>query len=131
MKGDPGPAGPAGPMGDTGPVGSKGDTGPFGPTGPTGPKGDKGEKGDKGDAGGGVVGRYRVRIIARSLDIRTGPGFANKTVGSLRQGQIVNVQCKVNSDPVRGNPRWYKLSDGRGWIAAGWADNVGAIEPDC
>jgi hypothetical protein len=52
-------------------------------------------------------------------------------VGSLPKGRIVNIRCKVNSDRVRGNPRWYKLSDGRGWIPAGWAKNVGAVEPYC
>ncbi|MEV0324328.1 SH3 domain-containing protein [Streptomyces sp. NPDC050658] len=72
-----------------------------------------------------------MRIIPKVLAIRQGPGTGYDQVGSLRRGQIVNVNCKVNSTIVGGNPRWYRLSDGRGWIAARWAANVGAIEPYC
>jgi uncharacterized protein YraI len=72
-----------------------------------------------------------VRIISPSIQIRQGAGTRYKVVGSLPKGTVVNIRCKVNSTVVGGNTRWYRLSDGRGWISARWAKNVGRIEPYC
>lgn len=141
-KGETGVPGPAGPKGEPGvdgipgPIGAKGESGADGIPGPAGPKGETGPpgpRGPKGEPGGKSVpkGPYRVRIVPNVLAIRQGPGTGYDQVGTLRRGQIVNVRCKVNSTVIDGNPRWYKLSDGRGWIAARWASNIGAIEPSC
>ncbi|MEZ0094218.1 SH3 domain-containing protein [Streptacidiphilus sp. EB129] len=118
-KGAHGPAGALGPMGDRGPAG------------PRGPKGDRGPAGPRGSPGGSKVSPYRVRIILANLPIRSGPGLGYKSVGSLPYGRIVGINCKLNSTVIGGNPRWYKLADGRGWITARYAPNVGAIEPYC
>ncbi|WP_267255276.1 hypothetical protein [Catenulispora pinisilvae] len=124
-----GPAGPAGPQGGTGATGAQG---PAGLNGDTGPKGDRGPTGPRGSGDTVAAGTYWVRIVPQNLTIRSGPGMGYPATGrSLPGGRIVSIRCKVDSTVIGGNPRWYKLSDGSGWIAARWAANVGSIEPYC
>ncbi|MCJ0871207.1 hypothetical protein MTF69_17895 [Streptomyces sp. AP-93] len=48
----------------------------------------------------------------------------------IKYGTQVQVQCKTNGTSVDGNTVWYKLADGRGWIAARYAANLNRI-PTC
>lgn len=76
---------------------------------------------------------YTGRVITASLAVRSGPNTANSKVSSVRRGQRVDIVCKVNSQWIAGNPRWYQLTgDGGGqWVSARYVANVGAIPPYC
>ncbi|MFI5861717.1 SH3 domain-containing protein [Streptomyces sp. NPDC051546] len=155
--GPTGARGPAGPTGARGPVGPKGEQGPKGNRGPGGPKGEqgpRGPKGPKGDQGkpgackcgndhggndhggkdhggkGDKPGKPTARIVSDKLHVRTGPGTQYKKAGVVKYGTEVQVMCKTNGTEVDGNAIWYKLADGRGWIAARYAANLNRI-PTC
>ncbi len=70
---------------------------------------------------------------AVALNIRTGPNTANAVVSSAPAGGFLPLVCKVDSQNVGGNPRWYQLtSDGPGqWVAARYVTNVGSAPPYC
>ncbi|MFE2325667.1 SH3 domain-containing protein [Streptomyces sp. NPDC059385] len=149
-----GPTGATGPQGPTGPSGGpQGPTGPTGATGATGPTGPKGDKGKPGDCKCGhhhddkpphhhkppqdhkppkPSHQPKARIVkpGKSLGVRSGPGTQYGKLGTVSNGTVVNVQCKVNGQNVEGNSIWYKLDDGRGWIAARYALNLNKI-PYC
>lgn len=76
---------------------------------------------------------YQGRVIAASLKIRSGPNTANAQVSSAKKGTILFVVCKVDSQVIDGNPRWYQLTSDSGgqWVAARYVANVGAAPPYC
>lgn len=76
---------------------------------------------------------YQGRVTASSLNIRSGPSTANATVASVKLGSSLFIVCKVDSQVVDGNARWYQLvGDGGGqWVAARHVANVGAAPPYC
>ncbi|MFF4370470.1 SH3 domain-containing protein [Streptomyces sp. NPDC001594] len=154
-----GPQGPQGPKGDKGDRGDRGPAGPQGPKGDRGPKGDKGKPGDckcsshggkdhggkgdhdkdhhgKGDHGKGDKGDHgkggpKARVVSgEGLGIRSGPGTGYGRTGKLAANTVVALQCKVNGEQVDDNAIWYKLADGRGWIAARYALNLNKV-PYC
>lgn len=141
-RGDRGPAGPKGNTGNTGPAGPKGDRGPAGPKGDQGKPGkckcgkDHGKGGHDKDHGKGHGKGHdkgyksKARIVSDKLHIRTGPGTQYAKTGVFKYGAEVQVQCKTNGTEVDGNSLWYKLADGRGWIAARYAANLNRI-PTC
>ncbi|MFD9335231.1 SH3 domain-containing protein [Streptomyces sp. NPDC060028] len=157
-KGDRGPKGPRGPKGDHGTTGSPGTSGPKGDTGPAGPQGPQGPKGDKGDTGkpskpgkpntpgkpgkpghckkcgddhgGHESPKARIVTPGKDLGIRSGPGTQYAKTGKALTGTVVALQCKANGQNVDGNSVWYKLADGRGWIAARFARNLNKV-PFC
>ncbi|QXJ24067.1 SH3 domain-containing protein [Actinomadura graeca] len=50
------------------------------------------------------------KVISRSrLVIRAKPTTHSKRLGSLRPGQIVDIKCWVNGQPVKGVRKWYRL----------------------
>jgi hypothetical protein len=61
------------------------------------------------------------------LTIRSKPTTASTALGSYRPGTIVHISCKTNGQNVAGNPRWYKLSDRTGWLAARYVVNLGTV----
>lgn len=63
-----------------------------------------------------VVGRVATRHSA--LNIRSGPGLGYRVVGHRRHHGRVLVVCKRNGSYVYGNPRWYRLAHGKGYVAA-------------
>lgn len=67
------------------------------------------------------------------LNVRSGPNTANAVVSSVRAGGFLPLVCKVDSQSVGGNSRWYQLtSDGPGaWVAARYVTNVGSAPPYC
>jgi len=80
-------------------------------------------------------GPYWGKVIARTgLNVRSGPSTHYRVIGSLHNGQVVGIKCKVNGQNVDGNPRWYKLSDGRyvgGFSAARYIRNLGPAPKFC
>ncbi|MEV7546953.1 SH3 domain-containing protein, partial [Streptomyces sp. NPDC089915] len=156
--GPQGPEGPRGPKGYPGEQGPKGDRGPGGPQGPKGDRGPKGDKGDKGKPGdckcgshhggkdhGGKGGHHgkgdkgdhgkggpKARIVTggQGLGIRSGPGTGYAKTGKVANDTVVALQCKVDGEQVGDNAIWYKLADGRGWIAARYALNLNKV-PYC
>jgi uncharacterized protein YraI len=76
---------------------------------------------------------YEGRVVPSSVNVRSGPNTANATVSSASQGTILFLVCKVDSQVVGGNARWYQLTgDGPGqWVAARYVSNVGSAPPYC
>lgn len=77
---------------------------------------------------------YVGKVTARnSLAVRSGPNTANLKVSSAPRGQELAIVCKVNSQRIDGNARWYQLTgDGGGqWVAARYVSNVGTAPPYC
>ncbi|MEQ7128680.1 SH3 domain-containing protein [Actinopolymorpha sp. B11F2] len=75
---------------------------------------------------------YEGRALS-FLNVRSGPHTANATVSSAPQGTFLALVCKVDSQSIDGNPRWYQLTgDGGGqWVAARYVSNVGSAPPYC
>lgn len=80
-------------------------------------------------------GPYKGKVIAKTgLNVRTGPSTHFPVVDTLPHGAVVHIACKLNGQWVDGNPRWYRLQDGRyvgGFSAARYIRNIGAIPPFC
>ncbi|MFI1198316.1 SH3 domain-containing protein [Streptomyces sp. BHT-5-2] len=71
-------------------------------------------------APGVAHGFHRGQVTAEPrLTLRAGPGTSYRAVGSLPHGEVVSVRCKVNGQRVHGNPRWYRIREGRSGRA--WA----------
>ncbi|WP_329317287.1 SH3 domain-containing protein [Streptomyces sp. NBC_01262] len=76
---------------------------------------------------------YKGRVTARvGLRVRSAPSTHARVLGTLSHGSLVWIQCKVNSQVVDGNPRWYKLAKGMwAWSAARYISNVGPAPRYC
>ena len=77
---------------------------------------------------------YQGKVVSTSsLNIRSGPNTANAKVSSASRGQTLWAVCKVDSQSIGGNKRWYQLtSDGGGqWVSARYVSNVGSAPPYC
>jgi hypothetical protein len=61
------------------------------------------------------------------LNIRHRPTTHSAVLGALDPGAIIRITCKVNSENVDGNPRWYKLYHQDGWVAARYVVNLGDV----
>jgi hypothetical protein len=75
--------------------------------------------------------RVEGRVTAFALNVRTGPGMAYPIVGGLSLGDSVEVVGRSAAGPSidSGRSDWLQIvypsgSDGRGWIAAAYADPV-------
>ncbi|MGP3949539.1 SH3 domain-containing protein [Streptomyces sp. 7N604] len=76
---------------------------------------------------------YRGRVIARTgLLLRDAPNRNARVVGSVGFGTTVRINCKVNSENVDGNPRWYLLASGHwAWASARYIENIGPAPHWC
>lgn len=75
--------------------------------------------------------RFMGRVLARpTLNLRARPTSASSAVGTVKYGSLVEIICKLNGQPVDGNPRWYQLTNGR-WVTARYVANVMAPPPYC
>lgn len=77
---------------------------------------------------------YVGRVVSNtSLAVRSGPNLANAKVSSAPKGTELALVCKVDSQVVGGNARWYQLTgDGGGqWVSARYVANVGTAPPYC
>lgn len=70
------------------------------------------------------------RVIAQpALNVRKTPNTNYKPIRSIPYGTIINLDCKVDGEVVDGNPRWYRLKDSTGYVAARWVENVNGVIP--
>lgn len=77
---------------------------------------------------------YTGRVSSSTaLAVRSGPNTANAKVSSAARGSTLHLVCKVDSQAVDGNKRWYQLTgDGGGqWVSARYVTNVGTAPPYC
>ena len=77
---------------------------------------------------------YYGRVASTgSLNVRSGPHTANAKVSSAPRGATLSIVCKVDSQSIDGNRRWYQLvGDGGGqWVAARYVSNIGSAPPYC
>lgn len=77
---------------------------------------------------------YAGRVSSStSLAVRSGPHTSNPKVSSAPRGATLAIVCKVDSQSIDGNRRWYQLTgDGGGqWVAARYVTNVGSAPPYC
>ena len=77
---------------------------------------------------------YQGKVVSSTaLAVRSGPHSANLKVSSAPRGSTLAIVCKVDSQNVGGNTRWYQLTgDGGGqWVSARYVSNMGAIPPYC
>lgn len=73
--------------------------------------------------------RY-VGKATEKLTKRTGPTTSASKAGTVAKGARVNIICKLPGQNVKGNTRWYYLTDGR-WVSARYVDNVGKAPGWC
>jgi uncharacterized protein YraI len=69
----------------------------------------------------------RVTTHHMRLRVRSGPGTGYRIVGSRPAGRAVTLVCKKRGSYVMGNPRWYKLAHGRGYVSAHYVRNSHAV----
>ncbi|MCG3043274.1 SH3 domain-containing protein [Streptomyces fenghuangensis] len=79
---------------------------------------------------------YKGRVIARTgLNVRSKPNTHSRVLATLPYGKIVHIECKVNSQNIDGNPRWYKLDRKHhhhdGWVSARYVENIGPAPKFC
>jgi hypothetical protein len=68
------------------------------------------------------------RVVSNlPLNIRAAATTNSAVLGSYAPGTIVHISCKVNGQVIDGNPRWYKLADRTGWVAARYVVNLGTV----
>lgn len=70
-------------------------------------------------------------VTADSLNIRSQPNSQSVIVGTLPNGRIINVRAKVDGENVGGNPSWYQLHDGSGYVSAYYIRKHIAQPPWC
>jgi hypothetical protein len=75
---------------------------------------------------------YQGRALS-FLNVRSGPNTADAKVSSAPQGTFLPLVCKVDSQVIDGNSRWYQLTGDSGgqWVAARYVSNVGSAPPYC
>ncbi|MEU1628581.1 SH3 domain-containing protein [Streptomyces sp. NPDC020096] len=76
---------------------------------------------------------FQGRVIAHGgLNVREMPTTHSRIVGFNAEGSLVSIRCKVNGEWIKGNPRWYKLTDKtHGWSSARYIRNVGPAPEWC
>ena len=73
---------------------------------------------------------FEKGVTTATLTKREAPGTQERSVGTFRKGATVKLVCKVYSQSVQGNDRWYYTSAGD-WISARYVRNVGAVPGYC
>ena len=63
-----------------------------------------------------VTGRVATRYIP--LNVRSGPGLGYRVIGHRRVNGRLALVCKTYGSYVYGNPRWYRLAGGSGYVSA-------------
>lgn len=64
------------------------------------------------------------RVVSRvPLKVHYGPGTSHWVTGTVSNRMHVWITCKVTGTRVGTNDRWYKLTDGQGWVSAYYVNN--------
>ncbi len=75
---------------------------------------------------------YKGVVTADTLALRSAPNRGSQIIRFARRGDVVKIFCKTGGETVRGNPRWYLLTDGTwAWGAARYIDNIGPAPRWC
>ncbi|MGW1107864.1 SH3 domain-containing protein, partial [Streptomyces sp. NPDC002540] len=69
-------------------------------------------------------------ISHTSQNIRSAPDTQSEIVGSVPSGGTVSIACQVEGEIIGGNPLWYLLSNGSGWMSAHFIVTQGSV-PFC
>ncbi|WP_333741060.1 SH3 domain-containing protein [Streptomyces sp. IBSBF 2806] len=76
--------------------------------------------------------RYRGRVTASELLLRSAPTRASQVIRVARRGEIVSIFCRTPGQNVQGNSVWYLLTDGTwAWGAARYIDVIGTTPRWC
>ncbi|MFC7625960.1 SH3 domain-containing protein [Microlunatus sp. GCM10028923] len=76
--------------------------------------------------------RYKGKVIANGgLTIRSAPTTHARNEGLVAKGTTVTIACKVHATSVGGNRLWYRLDNGKGWLAARYVTNIGKVPRYC
>lgn len=65
---------------------------------------------------------YRI-VDVHGLYVRTLPVKASRMVDNLTTGAMLSVNGWIEGDELYGNPIWFKLANGAGWVWSGGVDN--------
>ena len=68
-------------------------------------------------------------IRASLLHIRRQPNLAGQILGTYRNGEIVNINCKVTGQAIEGNDTWYQTD--RGFISGRYVNVSGGAPANC
>ncbi|GGV00747.1 SH3 domain-containing protein [Streptomyces spectabilis] len=76
---------------------------------------------------------YKGKVTAKGgLLLRDRPTRGSHVIRHEPYGKIVHIFCKTRGDNVRGNDRWYLLTDGTwAWGAAHYIANIGPAPRWC
>jgi uncharacterized protein YraI len=75
---------------------------------------------------------YKGKVIANGgLTIRSAPSTHTSNKGLVAKWTTITIACKVYGTSVSGNRLWYRLSNGKGWVAARYVVNIGAAPKYC
>lgn len=76
--------------------------------------------------------KYKGKIIANGgLTIRSAPSTHTSNKGIVAKGTTITIDCKVPATSVAGNRLWYRLTNGKGWVAARYVTNIGSAPRYC
>ncbi len=76
--------------------------------------------------------KYKGKVIAiGGLTIRSAPSTHTSNKGIVANGTTVTIDCKVHGTSVGGNRRWYRLTNGKGWVSARYVTNIGSAPRYC
>ncbi|MFF3206588.1 SH3 domain-containing protein, partial [Streptomyces sp. NPDC002962] len=76
--------------------------------------------------------RYRGRVTASELLLRSAPTRASQVIRVAHRGEIVSIFCKTPGQNVQGNSLWYLLTDGTwAWGSARYIDTIGTAPRWC
>ncbi|MEU8588753.1 SH3 domain-containing protein [Streptomyces sp. NPDC048664] len=73
---------------------------------------------------GAVRHRHGAHVVGRvvtrhgRLNVRSGPGTQYRVIGHRRHHGRLMVTCRRNGSSVQGDPRWYRLAHGKGYVSA-------------
>jgi hypothetical protein len=68
-------------------------------------------------------------VHASSLNIRRRPNLSGQIIGSYRNAEIVNINCRVSGQSIDGNNTWYQTD--RGFISARYVNISGDAPTNC
>ncbi|WP_020130698.1 SH3 domain-containing protein, partial [Streptomyces sp. 303MFCol5.2] len=76
--------------------------------------------------------RYRGRVTASQLLLRSAPTRASQVIRVAHRGEIVSIFCKTPGQNVQGDSLWYLLTDGTwAWGSARYIDTIGTAPRWC
>lgn len=72
----------------------------------------------------------RTGRTTAAVNLREAPSTSDHVVAHRAQGSTLKLRCKVTSQKINGNPRWYLTQSGH-WVSAAYVSNVGPAPAKC